>query len=428
MTAAAPDNVQPKPNPQPQPVPQSQPQPQPEPPAQAQPEPRFSQEQYDMLKRCSQARDSTEWNVWREQNPDAQVLLEGAQFPRAHLERVFLKEAHLAHSNFVSANLKDANFQNARLDDAEFRHALLQGANLTWAHLKAARLFSTRLEGARLTRSDLQGASFGLAKMDGADFSYADIQDANFALSYMEGARFEAAAVNGGTLIWRSKISRLTDFTGVGLDTARIEPALKQLLQYNIRRLAWENWYKTHPILKWPVRAFWAISDYGRSTGRIVGWFFAIALGFAAIYDIFPGLTSELHVTGHWLTDAIRSWYFSVVTMTTLGFGDVCANPESPWGHLLLSLHVLSGYILLGALVTRFAVLFSAGGPEGQFAGETTLGERLVEWTSGAASKVRQGVARLKRARPKDSGTPQEPPKTGAADKAKQMDDAQKMP
>jgi len=53
--------------------------------------------------------------------------------------------------------------------------------------------------------------------------------------------------------------------------------------------------------------------------------------------------------------------------MTTLGFGDMYANCQSFWGHALLILQVLLGYVLLGALVTRFAVLFTAGGPAGRF-------------------------------------------------------------
>ena len=36
---------------------------------------RFSQEQYDMLKRCSDKKDLTEWNEWRKQNPNEDVLL-----------------------------------------------------------------------------------------------------------------------------------------------------------------------------------------------------------------------------------------------------------------------------------------------------------------------------------------------------------------
>jgi len=40
------------------------------------------------------------------------------------------------------------------------------------------------------------------------------------------------------------------------------------------------------------------------------------------------------------------------------------------FGHALLALQVILGYVLLGALVTRFAVLFTAGGPAGKFADE----------------------------------------------------------
>jgi hypothetical protein len=36
----------------------------------------------------------------------------------------------------------------------------------------------------------------------------------------------------------------------------------------------------------------------------------------------------------------------------------------------LLAFQVILGYVLLGALVTRFAVLFTAGGPAGKFADE----------------------------------------------------------
>ncbi len=49
------------------------------------------------------------------------------------------------------------------------------------------------------------------------------------------------------------------------------------------------------------------------------------------------------------------------------GFGDMYAQANSVWGHFLLMIQVLLGYVMLGALVTRFAVLFTAGGPAGEF-------------------------------------------------------------
>ncbi len=54
--------------------------------------------------------------------------------------------------------------------------------------------------------------------------------------------------------------------------------------------------------------------------------------------------------------------------MTTLGFGDMYANKGSIAGHVILAVQVILGYVLLGALITRFAVLFTAGGPAGRFA------------------------------------------------------------
>ncbi len=87
-----------------------------------------------------------------------------------------------------------------------------------------------------------------------------------------------------------------------------------------------------------------------------------------------PCIVSNLLADGKlsvpvWLLP-LRALYFSIVTMTTLGFGDIYAYPSSLAGHLLLTLQVLLGYVLLAALVTRFAVLFTAGGPAGKFADE----------------------------------------------------------
>ena len=112
------------------------------------------------------------------------------------------------------------------------------------------------------------------------------------------------------------------------------------------------------------------MSNYGRSTGRVIGTFFILAFAFAGIYFTVSGLVANLHETGHWFGDLVRAVYFSIVTMTTLGFGDMYAHPQSIAGHLLLILQVLLGYVLLGALITRFAVLFTAGGPAGKFAGK----------------------------------------------------------
>jgi len=59
----------------------------------------------------------------------------------------------------------------------------------------------------------------------------------------------------------------------------------------------------------------------------------------------------------------------------TLGFGDMYANKGSIGGDVILAVQVILGYVLLGALVTRFAVLFPAGGQ----GGVGVLGGKLME-------------------------------------------------
>jgi hypothetical protein len=207
----------------------------------------------------------------------------------------------------------------------------------------------------------------------------ANLQSANLTGAKLQGADFSHAIVDGGTLIWQCEVDRKTKFEGVGLDAARLYPELKQLLEYNIRRMNWEEWYKEHWFWRWLVRLFWWISNYGCSTGRIIAVFLGFAVGFAIIYWLWgciapPGIIDYLFVDGKgvevaWWLVPLRAIYFSIITMT-LGFSDMYANAHSIWGHILIVVQALFGYVLLAALVTRFAVLFTAGGPAGKFADE----------------------------------------------------------
>ena len=177
-------------------------------------------------------------------------------------------------------------------------------------------------------------------------------------------------------------MAHYNSFRGVGLEQARVDPRLMPLLKYNIRRKHWQNWYKNRRWLRWPILLFWWVSDYGRSIMRIVLTFFFLSFLFAAIYYHWgyhkpPGIIDNLYEVYSQekqipeqvpdLFVPARAIYFSIVTMTTLGFGDMYANAHNLWRHFLLIFQVLLGYILLGAIITRFAVLFTGVGPAGEF-------------------------------------------------------------
>jgi hypothetical protein len=301
---------------------------------------RLDEDQLAVLLRCSAARDLTEWNARREANPDEPIHLEGAM----------LRGAYLRGANFDGAHLAGAILWSADLAEAQFVEADLREATLWGAHL----------ERAMLRRTDLQGALMGTACLNGARVLFAQLQ----------GADCSYAIVDGETILLDCEVDRATDFTGVSLENARFSPGLKQTLEYNIRRLWWRNWYATGAWWKKPFKRalaqpFWWLSDYGRSTWRIVVSFLVFSLIFATVYWNFPGMLL-VEDTGR-LESPMHAFYFSVVTMTTLGFGDIHANPVSEIGQVVLMVQVLLGYALLGALVCRLGVLFVAHGPASGF-------------------------------------------------------------
>lgn len=363
----------------------------------------YDVEQYDRLQNCSSQKDMTDWNKWREENKETLVNLKGIEFGCGdYLEGADLREAHLEGAYLNEVNLKGAHLEHAHLEGAELENAIFKKAYLKDAHLEGAKLMYAKLENASLNGAHLERADLTFAHLEGAELKKAHLKD----------AIFKGVAVDGKTLIWDCKDGEKTDFTGVGLDSARISPILKERLKNNIRRIKWQDYcrakaeefqeQKEQKGWKWrrrwrvrlkrwwtiltrsPVWLFWQISNYGSSTTRIVYLFFICAFMFACLYWIW-GLIDGQGIIANLFVDCnspcgsavyidplflfVRALYFSIVTMTTLGFGDMHALSDSHAligsyaGHIALMIQVLLGYILLGALITRFAVLFTSSGP-----------------------------------------------------------------
>ena len=294
-------------------------------------------DRYAMFERCMEANDAAEWNEWRREHPGETVWMQGAQFEAVRAERPRLRGIDLSEAQFARGDL---------------RRMVLVGANL---------------RGAQLTGADLRGAILVNADLRGAILQSADLKGVNLKGADLRGTHFRYAKFDGDTLLDTEYVDRETDFMGSALTDARVDPGLRQLLEYNVRRKRWENWYDHHRLLAWPVWMFWLMCDYGRSTWRILATFGLLAVAFALAYLAFPDSVVTTWDHPKELFDFGYALYFSVVTMTTLGFGDVYASPDSSLGQVLLCVQVALGYILLGALVTRLAVLFTGGGPSGDF-------------------------------------------------------------
>jgi len=132
----------------------------------------FNQEQYDILKRCSEKQNIAEWNNYRAEHPKVRIELQNADLRRARLEGAILNEA-----NLEGARLEDADLFAADLRKADLRRANLEKANLWGVTLREANLEDARLVSANLENADLRGAHLERVKLWGANLEDAIIPE-----------------------------------------------------------------------------------------------------------------------------------------------------------------------------------------------------------------------------------------------------------
>ena len=231
--------------------------------------------------------------------------LVGAGLGMANLTKVNAFNANLADATLAGADLTNASFSCATLVDARMREAILTGADLRSADLRGAELSECGVGGACFDDADLRGARLrGITEFETAQWFGVDIRDINFAGAY----RFNRHVIDE---------NYLREFREAGA------------LQHRV----YQVWKLT--------------SDCGRSIRRWTVVIFAVTAVFALLYSL-VGLSVGVHEPG-----LITYFYYSVVTLTTLGYGDIV--PTTSLGQVLVIAEVCVGYMMLGGLISIFA-------------------------------------------------------------------------
>ena len=290
----------------------------------------------------------------------AGVNLSGLDLSNADLQGANLSHAKLFKTNLSGANLIDANLEaseltGADLSDANLEQANLKGAGLGMANMSKARFFKANLSHATLTKANLQEADLRCAILESARIREANLEQADFSFAEMEGADIYQCKVKKAAFtdadLRNANLSGLTDFTKadwVGADMRGVDFAGAYLL----RRFAMDQNYikefrESSQMAGYVYHIWWFTSDCGRSVGRWLG-----IIGFLAL--LFAGLYTQVEISYGMHED---SWfmpiYFSIVTMTTLGYGDVL--PVSTAAQIISMIQVMISYIMLGGLLSIFS-------------------------------------------------------------------------
>jgi uncharacterized protein YjbI with pentapeptide repeats len=283
--------------------------------------------------------------------------LSGADFAAADLSGANLTSAELFHADFSGAIMSRVDLERAFLIDANLSLAYLNGANLTGAHLSGANLTSARLNSARIVGADLTNACLKDADLRGANLEGSDLSNAD-----LQGADLTGANLKGAILA-------SVDFSGANITGVQFnETETCKDIQINMahgnamfKRYAQDQAYVEEYKINRPLR-YWLwkySSNCGRSLLLWVFWCVFIALGFSLVFHFHLEGSESFMLTelakepGYDPRDWAPMLYYSVVTFTTLGFGDIVPRTqEAAWW---ITAEVVMGYFMLGGLITILA-------------------------------------------------------------------------
>jgi uncharacterized protein YjbI with pentapeptide repeats len=312
------------------------------------------------------------WNAWRRENRSERPDLTGIDLSDRDLTEIDFSELDLTGADLYGADLTRANMKMATLKEAdlsdcvmadidlykaELSGCFLTGADLRGSYLAESNLDSVDLRGANLVGADLRGASLRAANLSHADLSGATLDDAVVLGSDFSHAVFSEASLFGmdyGT--WRSMEGRY--FAVRGLESCYgnaifVRDAQDQdyldTLQRSAENLPEGRARRMRLLL---LRA-WKLIDYGRSLAKPAALALLLSMLFGVLYTFDQRLDWELMdysgSSESWLTP----FYYSLVTYTTLGFGDI--TPQHWLGETIVIVEVLLGYTTLGLLLTILA-------------------------------------------------------------------------
>lgn len=313
------------------------------------------------------------WNEWRKLHPGVKIDLAGADLRNLDLQEINLSNANLERANFANSDMRNANLASANLERAclafaDLEHAMLAYANLTDADLRAVNLNRASLEDANLCYANMAHAS-----LEGAILAYVNLAHANLMDADLIGINLQAANLEGvnvstvkfdtniaanlfknsrGSIkyLWQRRFDLLLDTTvrcrGVNASSCYGSQRFKLFLQD-------QDYLEEFLETSWGRRIcylWWLSADCGRSLFRWAGWSVMIAFIYALVYYL---LGAESFSASFLEINLRNMIYYSVVTFTTLGFGDI--TPKTTSAAMIVMTEVIIGYIMLGGLITIFA-------------------------------------------------------------------------
>jgi Uncharacterized low-complexity proteins len=267
-----------------------------------------------------------------------------------------LSRADLSGAEIFDADLEGFELVGADLSHSDLTHCNLKGADLTKAKLAGSRLWNADLTGANLSEADLTGSDLSNACLYNVKLWHADISDVkslsirNFApqAKIAVGAKINEDGLLSAEESYRSLKNY---FLYCGMYNDASWAAFKEKTMERLMLKKSRSWHYIPSLL------MDASCGYGEKPHRIVISSLLTILGFALFFGATNGIQSPAYPG-----DAL-SWsdylYYSTVTFTTVGYGDVIPKATSLF-RLMAATEAFLGVFLTGLFIFTLARKYSA--------------------------------------------------------------------
>lgn len=274
-----------------------------------------------------------------------------ANLQGANLKRANLREADLRGSILIEIDLKEAKLQGARLQDANFKGANLKEADLKGTILLGSNLKEVKLQGANiqkadLEKADLQGAQLQKTNIQGAKLQGSNLREADLSFANLKRADLRKSVLKN-TTFRNVKLNRQTKCLGIDVTQAKGSP---RFVRFAKDQEYLEELRESTNFGKFVYWAWFILADCGRSLWPWALWSLFFAVAFACIFCCMGPAAFEIDKLSY---SFITMLYYSVVTFTTLGFGDII--PKTTGASIVVMAEVIVGYVMLGGLISIFA-------------------------------------------------------------------------
>ena len=300
------------------------------------------------------------------------LIRENTSFKGANLSKVDLSNLDLSRVDFSSANLSRVNLSDCNLFDANLKNVELLGADLSNSDLTSA-----DLNGSDLTRSNLHGVRLWHADLENAIVIEANLGHSDLWNAKLFNARFWRTnllhAISLSKKNFQSKQKRY--FTTYRVNEGGVlsaEEAYRDLKKYFLANGRYNDasWaaFKEKTMEKMllkkkknpayiPSLIMDFLCGYGEKPHRIVLSSALVILFYALTFLILGGVTYA--ASSAYKMSFGDYLYYSIVTFTTVGYGDFIPKPL-PHFRLLAASEAFIGAFMIGLFIFTLARKYSA--------------------------------------------------------------------